>query len=69
MTDVQQPRSTTAPAVDPAETIAQHLLHKPSDLIDTRRLMRRFRASVDDFQRALKRLEQLTLLEEKKAVC
>jgi hypothetical protein len=69
MTDVQQPRSTTALAVDPAETIAQHLLRKPFDLIDTRHLMRRFQASVDDFQRALRRLEQLTLPEGEKAIC
>ncbi|MGE0823969.1 MAG: hypothetical protein AB7G75_12585 [Candidatus Binatia bacterium] len=44
---------------DPAEKIVEHLLHTPSDLIDARHLMRRFRASVDDVLRALHRLENL----------
>jgi hypothetical protein len=69
MSDEQRQRSTTEAAVDPAERIAQHLLRTPSDLIDTRRLMRRFQASVDDFLRALKRLEDLTLPKEEKATC
>jgi hypothetical protein len=69
MTDAHQPRSTTTVAADPAERIAQHLFRNPSDLIDTRRLMTRFQASVDDFQRAFARLEQLTLPGENKAVC
>jgi hypothetical protein len=59
MPDGQQPRSTTTLAVDPAEEIAQHLFHNPSDLIDIRCLMRRFHASVADFQRAFTRLDQL----------
>ena len=66
MTDGQQPRSTTALAVDPAEEIAQHLFHNPSDLIDIRRLMRRFQASAADFQRAFARLDQLNPSEKKK---
>jgi hypothetical protein len=52
--------------VDPAEEIAQHLFHNPSDLIDIRCLMRRFHASVADFQRAFTRLDQLNPPKEKK---
>jgi len=44
---------------DLADKIVQHLIHSPFDLIDTTRLMRRFRASVTDVQQALQRLEQL----------
>ena len=54
-------------ALDPAERLVHHLLHNPSDLIDSCRLMRRFRASVQEFQRALRQLEQRQLLEENKA--
>lgn len=62
----QRPAISTA-GVDPAENIVQHLLRQPSDLIDTGRLMRRFHASVQDFQRALTRLEQLLPPEEGEA--
>jgi hypothetical protein len=44
---------------DLAEKIAQYLSRNPCDLIDAKRLMRRFRASVADVQAALKQLEQL----------
>jgi len=57
MADSNQPPHEGAN--DPAEKLAQHLLRNPCDLIDTTRLMRRFRASVADVQHALKRLEQL----------
>jgi hypothetical protein len=57
MTDSNQPlREGTS---DLAEKIVQYLLRNPCDLIDARRLMRRFRASVADVQLALGRLEQL----------
>jgi hypothetical protein len=69
MSDSEQSGGTEAVTVDPAERIAQHLLRRPSDLIDSRRLMRFFHASVHDFQRALVRLEQLTLPVEEKATC
>jgi len=67
MTDEQQLRSTAVVGVDPAEQIAQHLVQNPSDLIDIRRLMRHFHASVADFQRAFVRLDQLTIPEKKEA--
>jgi len=69
MPDPHQSGDTAAMTVDPAERIAQHLLRKPSDLIDSRRLMRLFRASVDDFQRAFARLEQLTPPVGEEAAC
>ncbi len=69
MSDSHQPEGPVAMTADPAERIAQHLLRKPSDLIDSRRLMRLFRASVDDFQRALTRLEQLTPPVGEEAAC
>lgn len=54
-------------ALDPTERLVQHLLRNPSDLIDSCRLMRRFQASVQEFQRALQQLEQRQLSEENKA--
>ena len=58
MADVQPPASQEP--TDLAEKITQYLLQNPCDLIDTKRLMRRFRASVADVERALSRLEVLT---------
>jgi len=49
----QKPQSPT-----PAERLTQHLTQRPHDLIDARSLMARFRATVEDFQQALRRLEQ-----------
>ena len=49
----QEPQSPT-----PAERLTQHLTQRPHDLIDARSLMARFRATVEDFQQALRRLEQ-----------
>lgn len=69
VTKEQQPQYTTTITPDPAEQIVQHLLHTPSDLIDTRRLMRHFRASVDDVLRAFTQLEQLALPQEGNARC
>lgn len=66
MSDIKQSPSMTVEAADPAERIFQHLLHKPSDLVDSRRLIRRFRASAEDFQRALKRFEDRTFPEPEK---
>jgi hypothetical protein len=43
----------------PAAKIVQHLLRNPYDLIDIFRLMRRFRASSADTQRALGVFEQM----------
>jgi len=42
-----------------AEKIARYLLQNPFDLVDARRLMRRFRASGAEIQQALSRLERL----------
>jgi len=63
MTDSSQPQHEGTSEL--AEKIVQHLLHNPCDLVDTRRLMRRFRASVTDVQQAFGRLEQLRPEEEK----
>jgi DNA-binding GntR family transcriptional regulator len=57
MTDSNQPPREGSG--DLADKIVQHLLQSPFDLVDTTRLMRRFRASVTDVQQALQRLEQL----------
>jgi hypothetical protein len=43
----------------PAAKIVQHLLRNPYDLIDIFRLMRRFRASGAETQRALGVFEQM----------
>jgi len=68
VTKEPQPQ-TTIINQDPAEQIVQHLLHTPSDLIDTRRLMRRFHASVEDVLRAFRQLEQLLLAQGGNARC
>ncbi|HXG20149.1 MAG TPA: hypothetical protein VNN62_13885 [Methylomirabilota bacterium] len=52
---------------DPAEQLLLHLLHHPCDLVDARRLMRRFHASVNDVQRALQEFERLTPPQTKEA--
>lgn len=64
MNSLTQPQLSAVVTIDVAEQIAQHLLHKPYDLIDSRRLLRLFKASADDFQRALQRMEQLPLAQE-----
>ena len=69
MTKEHQPQHTSAISRDPAEQIVQHLLRTPSDLVDTRRLMRRFQASVDDVLRAFGKLEQLAVPQEGNAHC
>lgn len=55
--------------IDPSEQLILHLLRHPCDLVDTRRLMRRFRASAADVQRALGRLEQLMAQPPEEATC
>lgn len=57
MTDVQHEQQ--GEPNDPVEKLVLHLLRHPYDLVDTRRLMRRFRASAADMQRALRRIDQL----------
>jgi hypothetical protein len=42
---------------DPAEQVLLHLLRHPWDLVDARRLMRRFHASAADVSRALGKFE------------
>lgn len=46
---------------DPAEQVLFHLLRHPYDLVDTRRLMRRFHASATDISRALGEFELYAL--------
>ncbi len=58
MTDSHhQPCPLTA-VPDPAQILAEHLLRYPADLIDSHHLLRRFRASSEDFQRALSLVER-----------
>lgn len=45
---------------DPSEQLFLHLLRHPCDLVDARRLMRRFRVSPADVQRVLGQLDKLT---------
>ncbi|HJY83966.1 MAG TPA: hypothetical protein VKK81_23125 [Candidatus Binatia bacterium] len=68
MTDVQPMGSTATMARDPAERITQHFLDNPSELIDARRRIRYFRASVDHFRHAFSRLHPLTPCEREKAI-
>ena len=58
MTDISSPQPSLAFGSDAADHLAQHLLHYPADLIDARRLMRRFQASTADVQQVLRWLEQ-----------
>ena len=59
MSDPDQPLSSSGTQDDPAERLAQHLLRRPHDLIDARRLFQRFQVTTQEFQRALSRLEDL----------
>jgi hypothetical protein len=58
MPHIHESRSLLDKTDETAERIVQHLLRWPWDLIDARRLMRRFQASAADCQRALVRLEE-----------
>lgn len=53
MPHTDEPRSILEKTDDTAARMVQQLLRWPCDLIDARRLMRRFQASVADCQRAL----------------
>jgi hypothetical protein len=59
MSTPTQPRQAVVETADVDERIAQHLLRKPYDLVDSRRLLRLFKASAEDFQRALQRMERM----------
>ena len=61
MPDPDQPLSSSGTQEDPAERLAQHLLRQPHDLIDARRLFQRFQVTTQQFQRALRQLEDLRL--------
>lgn len=58
MTDTIPQKLAPALASDRVEQLTLHLCLHPADLIDMRRLMQRFGASVADVQEAWKRLEQ-----------
>lgn len=58
MTDSPSPPTVT---LDPVQGLAEHLLRYPADLIDSYRLLRRFRASSEEFQQALSLVEQRTV--------
>ncbi len=60
MTDSQQFPPYTDPTTDPAERLAEHLCRYPADLVDSYRLLRHFRVTSEDFQRALALVEQRT---------
>lgn len=66
-TDMSQPLSEML--LDPSEQLFLHLLRHPCDLVDARRLMRRFRVSPAEVQRVLGRIDNETpqLIEE--ALC
>jgi hypothetical protein len=58
MADTPSPQPSPILASDAADRLVQHLLRYPADLIDTRHLMHRFRASTADVQQVLSWLEQ-----------
>jgi hypothetical protein len=58
MSDAFHPQIDSEEMENKAVQIASHLRREPHDLIDTKRLMHRFRASAEDFQRAFLLLEQ-----------
>lgn len=62
--DLLQPFPEALP--DPSEQLFLHLLRHPCDLVDARRLMRRFRVSPAEVQRVLGRIDKATpqLIEE-----
>ncbi len=56
-TDISLSSPETLP--DPSEQLFLHLLRHPCDLVDARRLMRRFRVSPAEVQRVLSQLDKL----------
>jgi len=58
MSDAFHPQFDSKETENKAEQIASYLRREPHNLIDTRRLMHRFQASAEDFQRAFLLLEQ-----------
>ena len=58
MVTVQEEQKLQDEKDDPAEKLLMHLLRHPCDLVDARKLMQRFHATVPDVQRALRELEQ-----------
>jgi hypothetical protein len=58
MRDSHHHAPQTEPLTDPIERLVDHLLRYPADLVDSYRLLRRFRVSSKDFQRALTLVEQ-----------
>lgn len=66
MTDSHRPSPPSQEAPDPAQLLATHLSRYPADLIDSYRLLRRFRASSEDFQRALQLVEQRVVVSSSK---
>lgn len=61
MSDIKVLSPTLGEGSDRAEKIARHFLQNPFDLVDTRRVMRRFQASGEEVQQALRRLEGLEI--------
>jgi len=59
MDDLQSQLGIDQELSTPAQQLAFHLLHYPYDLIDVRRLLHRFQASVTDFQQAIWQVEHL----------
>ena len=51
----------------PAQRLASHLSYYPCDLIDVRRLLRRFQASGADFQQAMRQIEHLESTSDRRA--
>jgi hypothetical protein len=57
MTDTPIAKPSPVPASPRAAQLTRHLFQYPADLVDTRRLMRSFQASVAEVQQALDWLE------------
>jgi hypothetical protein len=69
MTKTDIPQSSQETLADPSEQLFLHLLRHPYDLVDVRRLMRRFRISPADVQRVLGQIDEVTPQQPEEASC
>jgi ribosomal protein S15P/S13E len=67
MSDILVSKTMPVFASARAEQLTLHLLRHPADLIDTRRLMQSFHASVAEVQQVLDWLEKHSHLDEEEA--
>ena len=69
MAEIETLRDQQETPKTPSEQLFLHLLRHPCDLVDARRLMRRFRVSPADVQRVLGQIDEVTPQQSEEASC